>query len=285
MCQNSADAKQSGVGGVWTWLRERLECGLQPYLWQFLALTFAGWVNRSQQDAIKYLEGRESSTPGAARCSSPTFRQAELLFRHILFALLRNRGLISQDRIDLLLSWRHSGFSVHNHTTVYPADTEGMHKLACYLMRAPVNLSRLRFDKASGLLVYEHRAGHDIDDDALVDPLEFLARVLIHVPQPNKHLVHFYGAYANRVRSTLPLSHAPDEPSQHLPPRRALTKRWAELIYRIYDVDPLTCRCGAEMKIIAFVTEPAAIRKILDHRNHKRPRPRAPPSPGETIVH
>ena len=211
--------------------------------------------------------------------------QAELLFRHKLFALLRNRGLISQDRIDLLLSWRHSGFSVHNHTTVYPADTEGMHKLACYLMRAPVNLSRLRFDKASGLLVYEHRAGHDIDDDALVDPLEFLARVLIHVPQPNKHLVHFYGAYANRVRSTLPLSHAPDEPSQHLPPRRALTKRWAELIYRIYDVDPLTCRCGAEMKIIAFVTEPAAIRKILDHRNHKRPRPRAPPSPGETIVH
>ena len=133
--------------------------------------------------------------------------------------------------------------------------------------------------------MYEHRAGHDIDDDALVDPLEFLARVLIHVPQPNKHLVHFYGAYANRVRSTLPLSHAPDEPSQHLPPRRALTKRWAELIYRIYDVDPLTCRCGAEMKIIAFVTEPAAIRKILDHRNHKRPRPRAPPSPGETIVH
>ena len=28
VCQNSADAKQSGVGGVWTWLRERLECGL-----------------------------------------------------------------------------------------------------------------------------------------------------------------------------------------------------------------------------------------------------------------
>jgi hypothetical protein len=33
---------------------------------------------------------------------------------------------------------------VHNQTTVYPADTEGLHKLACYLMRAPVNLSRLR---------------------------------------------------------------------------------------------------------------------------------------------
>ncbi len=211
--------------------------------------------------------------------------QAELLFRHKLFALLRDRGLISEQRIDMLLSWRHSGFSVHNHTTVYPADTEGMHKLACYLMRAPVNLSRLRFDKASDLLVYEPRDGHDLDDDALVDPLEFLARVLIHIPQPNKHLVLFYGAYANRVRSTFPNSHAPDEPSQHLPPRRALSKRWRELIYRIYDVDPLTCsHCGSEMKIIAFINDPTAIRKILDHRGHKRARQRAPPPPAEPIV-
>ena len=33
----------------------------------------------------------------------------------------------------------------------------------------------------------------------LLDPLEFLARALIHIPEPNKRLVHFYGAYANRV--------------------------------------------------------------------------------------
>ena len=34
---------------------------MQPHLWQFLALTFAGltfagWVNRSQQDVIEYLK-------------------------------------------------------------------------------------------------------------------------------------------------------------------------------------------------------------------------------------
>ena len=31
-------------------------------------------------------------------------------------------------------------------------------------MRAPVNLSRLRFDRGSGLLVYEPKSGHDADD-------------------------------------------------------------------------------------------------------------------------
>ena len=52
---------------------------------------------------------------------------AELLFRHKLLRLLRDRELLSEERIDLLLSWRHSGFSVHNHTTVYPSDAEGLH--------------------------------------------------------------------------------------------------------------------------------------------------------------
>ena len=189
------------------------------------------------------------------------------------------QGLISQERIDLLHSWRHSGFSVHNRTTVYPNDTEGVHKLACYLMRAPVNLSRLRFDPDSGLLVYEPKPGHELDDDALTDPLEFLARVLIHVPEPNKHLVHFYGAYANRVRRNF-REHTPaaDEARPN-PPRRAANKRWAELIYRIYQVDPLTCnQCGGEMKPLAFITDPRVIRTILDHRDKIAAEPRAPPT-------
>ncbi len=69
-------------------------------------------------------------------------------------------------------------------------------------MRSPVNLSRLRYHPDSQLILYQPKSGLDLDDDGVVDPLEFLARVLIHIPQPNLHGVHFYGAYANRVRST-----------------------------------------------------------------------------------
>ena len=77
-------------------------------------------------------------------------------------------------------------------------------RLACYLQRAPVNLSRLRYHPESGLLIYEPKAGHDVDDSEPIDPLEFIARVLVHIPEPKKRLVHFYGAYANRVRSSTP---------------------------------------------------------------------------------
>jgi hypothetical protein len=67
-------------------------------------------------------------------------------------------------------------------------------------------------------------------------------------------------------------------------------KHWAELLRphlraassrRIFEVDPLACpRCGEQMRIVAFVTEPRIIDRILDHLRRTaptRPRPRAPP--------
>ena len=212
--------------------------------------------------------------------------KAELVFRHKVLTLLRDLDLISEERIDLLLSWKHSGFNIHNHTTVYPNDTEGLHRLACYLHRAPVNLSRLRYHPESGLLIYEPTAGQEVDDNEPIDPLEFLARVLIHIPEPNKHLVHFNGAYANRSRSSMPHGRNSEQNKRQgegdeepAPAKRAVRKRWAELIYKIYNVDPLTCQCGAQMKIVAFVTEPDSIRRILAHRNNNSSRQRAPPDP------
>ncbi len=41
---------------------------------------------------------------------------------------------------------------------------------------------------------------------------------------------------------------------------------WAVLIARIYEVFPLLCPlCGGQVRLIAFITEGAQIRRILDH--------------------
>jgi hypothetical protein len=207
---------------------------------------------------------------------------AELLFRHKVLGLLRDRELITPERIDLLRSWRNSGFGVHNRTSVYPSDSEGLHKLACYLMRPPVNLSRLRYHPDSQLLLYEPKSGQAIEDnDPLVDPLEFLARVLIHIPEPKRHLVLFYGVYANRIRTLYRADDSArfqaDGEANEPTPKRTLSRRWAELLYRVYEIDPLDCpRCGARMKILAFIINPAVIHQTLDHLDSKN-RQRAPP--------
>jgi hypothetical protein len=45
---------------------------------------------------------------------------AQELFRHKVLGLLRRRGLLSPERIEL--SWRRSGFSVHNRVYAHPGD-------------------------------------------------------------------------------------------------------------------------------------------------------------------
>ena len=50
--------------------------------------------------------------------------------------------------------------------------------------------------------------------------------------------------------------------------------RWAVLLARIYDLLPLLCpACGAEMRILAFLTDPPVVSAILLHLDlpHKPP--------------
>ncbi len=63
---------------------------------------------------------------------------------------------------------------------------------------------------------------------------------------------------------------------------RALRRSWARLIKRIYEIDPLVCpNCGAEMKVVAFITEHEVVDKILRHlrRRDEEGRGRGPPCP------
>ena len=62
-------------------------------------------------------------------------------------------------------------------------------------------------------------------------------------------------------------------------PLREARRRWAELLRRIYEVDPLTCpACGGAMRILAFLTERAVIDRILEHLRRTRADAREPPS-------
>ncbi len=37
----------------------------------------------------------------------------------------------------------------------------------------------------------------------------------------------------------------------------------------VFEVDPLTCRCGAEMRVVAMITTPALIDRLLRHVKKK----------------
>ncbi|HLB52497.1 MAG TPA: hypothetical protein VJK48_02165 [Chlamydiales bacterium] len=51
-------------------------------------------------------------------------------------------------------------------------------------------------------------------------------------------------------------------------PSKAGLFRWAKLLARIFEVDPLCCpKCNHPMRIIAFIENPHTIRKILTYIN------------------
>ena len=120
--------------------------------------------------------------------------------------LLKNKGLLSDERIKLILSFRNSGFSVDTSPTVWPQDLQGLERISRYLLRCPVSLSRIHWTPGSKTLFYESKSSHD---DPLfshpkgetLDILEFIARVLTQIPEPRVHGVRYSGAYSSKARA------------------------------------------------------------------------------------
>ena len=49
---------------------------------------------------------------------------------------------------------------------------------------------------------------------------------------------------------------------------------WARLIHRFFEVDPLRCRkCGAEMRLIAFIADFRQVSRILEQIGEQTLRP------------
>ena len=69
----------------------------------------------------------------------------EPLFRHKILSMLKRRGFIGERVIELVSSWRHSGFNVYCGERIYPGDTQSMENLARYIIRASFSQERLSY--------------------------------------------------------------------------------------------------------------------------------------------
>ena len=91
---------------------------------------------------------------------------------------------------------------MHNRVYVHPDDGRDFEALVRYMMRSPVSLCRLRFTPGGKQVVYTRKGGQDTaepEEDERIDAEEFVARVLVQIPDPRRHLVRYYGAYSNRA--------------------------------------------------------------------------------------
>lgn len=124
-----------------------------------------------------------------------------------------------------------------------------------------------------------------------MEALEFLARWVDHVPERYEVAVRYAGAYATKRRvwwrqrgvelRAGAVTEVPSEPAAEWPTLKARRRRWAELLRLVFRVEVEVCpRCGGEARILAFVTKPAAVRRILGHLERRGVDARAGPWTG-----
>lgn len=94
-------------------------------------------------------------------------------------------------------------FASHVHTAVWVSEDDRAFatRLARYCARNPVALERLTYDRAAKAVTYRSdKSEGPTAGTETVDPLAFLARVLVHIPDKGHVTTRYYGWYANRPR-------------------------------------------------------------------------------------
>ena len=190
-----------------------------------------------------------------------------------------------------MLTWPHSGFHVHTAVWVSEDDRAFATRLARYCARNPVALERLTYDRTTKAVTYRSdKSDGPTAGTETVDPLEFLARVLVHIPDTGRVTTRYDGWYANRprgMRGTAATAAAAVAPAIVPAPRLAPTEAarcWAALLQQIREVDPLAYpTCHGTMRIVALLMRASMIDQILTHLPASRGRPtparEVPPRP------
>ena len=107
-------------------------------------------------------------------------KHLEEIFRHKVFKMLLSKGKITEDLVDMLMKWRHSGFNVFCGSRIQPGHEEAMENLARYIIRASFSQERMTYIPDESKVIYQSKDGKD---EKVFDPLEWIAAMCSHVPR------------------------------------------------------------------------------------------------------
>ena len=208
----------------------------------------------------------------------------EELFRVKIIHLLVEEKLLPAERVQVLYSWKHSGFNLHAGEQVPPEAKADLEALAQYILRNPFSVEKMTLESPTDIVIYRSRLNAKINRNFEVfSPTDFLAAITQHIPDKGAQMVRYYGWYSNKMRGVRQRGLRPELVARRPglsppPPLKLPSKRWRDLILRVWHVDPLRCPvCQSPMRVIA-VDDPRVVEKILRHLGawHDPP-PRPPP--------
>jgi len=213
------------------------------------------------------------------------------VFRQRVIKYFVDKGLLDRSFALKLLSWEHSGFSVDNSVKIPATSKNARINLSQYIIRHPVSLQKMLYVRSKGTVIYKTKYNEYWGENIKVfKAIDFIAELTRHIPPKHKHLIRYYGLYSSRSKGKAVKDGSlvkfgynailKNKPSQTSDPgmepvsQKVSRWSWARLIQKVYEVDPLVCpKCGSEMKVIAVITDPSEVNKILEclKRNNAPP--------------
>ena len=201
----------------------------------------------------------------------------EEIFRAHILKLLVTLKLLPPERVQVLLSWKHSGFNLHAGEPVPPENKAELEKLAQYILRNPFSVAKMTLESPTDTVIYRSKLNPKINRNFEVfTPTDFLAAITQHIPDPGAQMVRYYGWYSNKMRGQRALA-SPSPPGEERagerrpgnsppPPAKLPSKKWRDLILQVWHTDPLICpKCRQQMRVIAVIDQRVVIEKILRH--------------------
>jgi ribosomal protein S27E len=169
-----------------------------------------------------------------------------------------------------------AGFSLHAGVFADTHQKDKLERLCRYIARPAVSEKRLSLT-TSGNIRYELKTPFtDGTTHVFFSPIDFVGKLAALVPPPRLNLTRFYGVFAPNanVRAEVTASRrGKNSPrlAENLKgsnkPYHARSMTWAQRLKRVFNIDITVCEAceKTNVKIIACVTDPAVIYKILMH--------------------
>jgi hypothetical protein len=215
----------------------------------------------------------------------------EETFQYEVLKMLKKEGKINDAIIENMLCWRHTGFHVHVGARIRPEEKNALGNLAKYIARSSFSRERMLYipaDKSpdgSAKVVYTSKDGRT---EQTFDALDWLARIVVHIPNKYEQLVRYVGYYSNKSRGMRKKAETDDAIPSIAPGEltsKQFRRRWARLIQKIYEVDPLCCpSCGHRMRMISILEAGPIVKKILEHLDLRDFRNHDPPSEKDSNI-
>ena len=176
------------------------------------------------------------------------------------------------------------GYNLHAAVVIRQGHRDGLEPLCRYILRPPLARTRLH-RRADGLLVLTLRKPYaNGTTDFVFSEGELVQKLAALVPPARKNGVSYHGVLAPRHRLR---SRVIPEPPEEEEPRDRLTRNpapgrsrwhgWADLLWRVFEVDGFACACGGRFVLHAVVRPPATFDVLASLERTAQRRARAPP--------